>query len=181
VATRAGVTARGEDLARELSSRVATVAARSADKVPVPIAFLEWLDPPFACGHWNPELVRMAGAADPFGRTGEPAQVIDWEQIAHSRPELIFVAECGFGVERTLEDLPAIAHMPEWLDVPAVRNGRVYVTDGSQYFSRPGPRLADSLEILAHAVDPELHPLEKRLPAAVRVDVAGALGRAATS
>jgi iron complex transport system substrate-binding protein len=66
--------------------------------------------------------------------------------------------------------------MPEWLDVPAVRNGRVYVTDGSQYFSRPGPRLADSLEILAHAVDPELHPLDERLPPAGRVDVAAAVG-----
>jgi iron complex transport system substrate-binding protein len=176
VARKAGVTTRGEELAQELSSRVAEVAARSAGKVPIPIAFLEWLDPPFTCGHWNPELVRMAGAVDPFGRDAEPAQVMDWERVAHARPEMIFVAECGFGVERTLDDLPALARMPEWLDVPAVRNGRVYVTDGSQYFSRPGPRLADSLEILAHAVDPELHPLDERLPPAVRVDVAAAVG-----
>jgi len=176
VATKAGVTARGEELARELSGRVAEVAARSAGRARVPIAFIEWLDPPFACGHWNPELVRMAGAADPFGRAGEPAQVIDWEQVSRSNPELIFVAACGFGVERTLEDLPALANMPRWLDVPAVRNGRVYVTDGSQYFSRPGPRLADSLEILAHAVDPELHPLAERIPAAVRLDAGAVVG-----
>jgi iron complex transport system substrate-binding protein len=176
VAAKAGVAVRGEELARELAGRVAEVAARSAGRPRVPIAFLEWLDPPFSCGHWNPELVRMAGAADPFGRAGEPAQVIDWQRVARSRPELIFVAECGFGVERTLEDLPTLANVPRWLDVPAVRNGRVYVTDGSQYFSRPGPRLADSLEILAHAVDPELHPLDEGLPPAVRVDVAAVLG-----
>jgi iron complex transport system substrate-binding protein len=176
VATKAGAVARGEELARELSDRVAEVAARSAGEAPVPMAFLEWLAPPFSCGHWNPELVQMSGAADPFGRAGEPAQVIDWQRVARSRPELIFVAECGFGVERTLEDLPALATMPRWLDVPAVRDGRVYVTDGSQYFSRPGPRLADSLEILAHAVDPELHPLAEGLPPAVRVDVAAVLG-----
>jgi iron complex transport system substrate-binding protein len=178
VAREAGVAARGEALARELSGRIARVAARSAGPEPLPIAFLEWLDPPFTCGHWNPELVRMAGAVDPFGREGEPAQVIDWAQVARSRPELIFIAECGFGVERTLEDLPALANMPGWRDVPAVRNGRVYVTDGSQYFSRPGPRLADSLDILAHAIDPGRHPLDPRLPAAVRVDVGDLLGRA---
>jgi iron complex transport system substrate-binding protein len=181
VARKAGVTARGEELALELSTRIAEVAARSAGRERVPIAFLEWLDPPFSCGHWNPDLVRMAGAADLFGRVGEPARVIDWGQVTQSRPELIFVAECGFGVERTLEDLPALANVPRWLDVPAVRNGRVYVTDGSQYFSRPGPRLADSLEILAHAVDPELHPLDARLAPAIRVDVAREFGRAKTS
>jgi iron complex transport system substrate-binding protein len=176
VASKAGVTTRGEQLARELAGRVDNVAARSAGRPAVPIAFLEWLDPPFACGHWNPELVRIAGATDPFGRAGEPAQVIDWEQVAHSRPEAIFIAECGFGVERTLEDIPALRRIPRWQDVPALRNSRVFVTDGSQYFSRPGPRLADSLEILAHAIDPELHPLDERLPPAVRVDVGDVLG-----
>jgi iron complex transport system substrate-binding protein len=140
------------------------------------MAFIEWLDPPFACGHWNPELVEMAGATDPFGRAGRPADMIEWVDVAASRPDMIFVAACGFGVERTLEDLPALACMPEWREVPAVRSGRVYVTDGSQYFSRPGPRLVDSLEILAHAVDPERHPLSAHLPAAVRVDALGMLG-----
>jgi iron complex transport system substrate-binding protein len=134
------------------------------------MAFIEWLDPPFGCGHWNPELVAMAGGDDAFGRRGEPARVIEWSDVAASRPALIFIAACGFGVDRTLEDLPALTRMPGWRDVPAVREGRVYVTDGSQYFSRPGPRLIDSLEILAHAIDPDLHPLDADLPAAVQVD-----------
>jgi iron complex transport system substrate-binding protein len=179
VAEKAGVTARGEEVVRELSGRVERVARRSAGRSPLPIVFIEWLDPPFACGHWNPELVRMAGANDPFGRVGEPAREIGWRDVAASRPELIFVAACGFDVERTLEDLPALANMPRWREVPALRDGRVYVTDGSQYFSRPGPRLVDSLEILAHAIDPARHPLEDRLPAALRVDVARSLGQVA--
>jgi iron complex transport system substrate-binding protein len=175
VATKAGIAARGEELARRLSERVERVAARTSGGPLLPMAFIEWLDPPFAGGHWNPELVRMAGGSDPLGRVGQPAQVIDWDRVAASRPELIFIAACGFGVERTLADLPALARMPRWREVPAVREGRVYVADGSHYFSRPGPRLADSLEILAHAVDADLHPLDERLPAALRVDVARTL------
>jgi iron complex transport system substrate-binding protein len=100
--------------------------------------------------------------------------VIDWQRVAASRPQLIFIAACGFGVERTLEDVQALASMPRWDEVPAVRAGKVFVTDGSQYFSRPGPRLVDSLEILAHAIDPGVHPLDERLPAAVRVDLISA-------
>jgi iron complex transport system substrate-binding protein len=178
VATRAGVTERGEVLVRELSERVEAVAARSAGRAPTPIAFIEWLDPPFACGHWNPELIRLAGATDPLGREGEPARVVEWSQVAASEPAVIFIAACGFGVERTLRDLPALTRMPCWREVPAVLDGRVYVTDGSAYFSRPGPRLVDSLEILAHAIDPERHPLDERLPAAVRVDLVDMLGAA---
>jgi iron complex transport system substrate-binding protein len=176
VARTAGVDGRGIELVRALSERVERVAALSSGRRRVPIAFIEWLDPPFACGHWNPELVAMAGAHDPFGRVGEPATVIEWDAVAASQPELIFVAACGFGVDRTLEDLGELTRMPGWGDVPAVRDGRVYVTDGSQYFSRPGPRLVDSLEILAHAVDPALHPLSEHLPAAVRIDAMTRLG-----
>ena len=173
VARKAGVESRGNELVRELGERAERVSSRSGRNPPVPIAFIEWLDPPFGCGHWNPELVRMAGGADPFGRVGEPARTIDWQQVAAARPELIFIAACGFGVERTLQDLPVLASMPRGEEVPALRNGRVYVTDGSQYFSRPGPRLVDSLEILSHAIDPAMHPLDERLPEAVRVDVIG--------
>jgi iron complex transport system substrate-binding protein len=171
VASKAGADRAGQEVVGRLRDRAERVAARSAGVRPVPMAFIEWLDPPFACGHWNPELVRMAGAADPFGRLGRPAEVIDWADVSAARPDMIFVAACGFGVERTLEDLPALTRMPAWREVPAVRDARVYVTDGAQYFSRPGPRLVDSLEILAHAVDPERHPLDTCLPAAVRVNV----------
>jgi catechol 2,3-dioxygenase-like lactoylglutathione lyase family enzyme len=130
---------------------------------------LEWLDPPFSCGHWNPELVRLAGGVEGLGREGMPSRTLRWDQVIAWQPEVVFIACCGFGVERTMDDVPRLQSVPGWQDLPAVRSGGVYVTDGSQYFSRPGPRLVDSLEILAHALDPEAHPLPLGLPAPARV------------
>lgn len=175
VAAAAGVEERGEEVVRRLAARVEAVAERAAGGRERPrVALLEWLDPPFSCGHWSPELVRLAGGVEGLGREGEPSRQLAWEEVAAWRPELVLVACCGFGVERTLADLPALAAVPGWRELPAVRAGRVYVTDGAQYFSRPGPRLVDSLEILAHALAPALHPLPAGLPAAVRVSAAGA-------
>jgi iron complex transport system substrate-binding protein len=157
---------------QELELRASEVAARPARSSRTPkVVFIEWLDPPFSCGHWNPELVRMAGGIESLGRAGEPARTITWSDVEAVQPEVIFIACCGFGVERTLADLPALTRMSGWRDLPAIRANRVYVTDGNQYFSRPGPRIIDSLEILAHALDPELHPLRPGIPQATRVDV----------
>jgi iron complex transport system substrate-binding protein len=97
------------------------------------------------------------------------------------QPEVVFIACCGFSVERTLIDLPALQLVPGWQELPAVRCGRVYVTDGAHYFSRPGPRLVDSLEILAHALHPEVHPLPEGLPPALRVDGSGVAVRSNAS
>jgi len=81
----------------------------------------------------------------------------------------LFLACCGFSVSRTMEDLPLLRSYPGWQDLPCVQNGRVYLVDGSHYFSRPGPRLVDSLEILANALHPDVHPLPDTLPAALQV------------
>jgi iron complex transport system substrate-binding protein len=89
-----------------------------------------------------------------------------------AQPEVVFVACCGFDLERTLADVASLRQQPAWRELPAVRAGRVFVTDGSQYFSRPGPRLVDSLEILAHALDPGRHPLPPGLPAACALPAA---------
>lgn len=113
------------------------------------VVLLEWIDPPFCCGHWSPEIVEFAGGQEMIGRPGEKARGISWDAITAVQPEVIFVASCGFTVKRTLIDVPLMR------DVGAKR---VYVVDGSAYFSRPGPRLVDSLEILAHALHPSLHP-----------------------
>lgn len=172
VAEKAGVKAVGHALVKQLTERADLVAAKSARRTSTSMVFLEWLDPPFAAGHWNPELVRWAGGNDPFGRTGRPAETVDWAKVAQARPEVIFISCCGFGVERTLQDVPMLARMPGWQDVPAIKNGRVYVADGAAYFSRPGPRLVDSLEILANAVDPRRHKLPAGVAPATKVDVA---------
>jgi iron complex transport system substrate-binding protein len=174
VAEAAGVVAESEGIIRVLRDRVEDVVRRSNATPDRPrVALLEWLDPPFSCGHWNPELVRLAGGVEGLGREGERSRTLRWEEVVGWAPEVVVIACCGFSTERTLEDLPLLNAVPGWENVPAVGAGRVYVVDGSQYFSRPGPRLVDSLEILAHAIHPDLHPLPAGLPAPIQVERVG--------
>ena len=171
VGRAADVEARAEEVIAALTARVGAVEARSADiKMRPRVAFLEWLNPLFSSGHWNPQMVRLAGGREGFGLAGQPARSLEWHEVAGWKPEAIFIACCGFGVERTLQDLPALAAQPGWQDLPAVRSAQVYVVDGSHYFSRPGPRLIDSLEILAHALHADIHPLPAGFRAARRID-----------
>jgi len=159
-----------EEVVSRLAARVEQVKARTSTLDHRPrIVFLEWLDPPFSSGHWTPELIQMAGGLETLGRAGQPSRTLRWEEVAACEPEVVFVACCGFNVGRTLKDLAALAADPRWRELPAVRSGRVYVVDGSHYFSRPGPRLVESLEILAHALHPSIHPLPPHVPAPVRI------------
>jgi len=176
VAEAAGVPQRAEPVIAGLKARVDGVVTRASNMSPQPrVAFLEWLDPPFSCGHWNPQLVRLAGGVEGLGQEGEPSRTLQWNEVMAWRPQVIVIACCGFDVERTMQDVARLAEVSGWSDLPAVRGGRVYVTSGSDYFNRPGPRLVDSLEILAHALDADVHPLPAGLPAPVCVaDTAGA-------
>ena len=130
------------------------------------MVFLEWIDPPFNGGHWNPRLIQLAGGMDLLGEPGLPSRTLSWEEVVAAQPEVLFIACCGFSAERAIEDLPVLRSQPGWSELPAVGNGRVYLTDGNSYFSRPGPRLIDSLEILAHALHPEIHPVPHGVRAA---------------
>ena len=169
VADAAGVSA--EAVIRSLTSRVDAVIARSAALTHRPrVALLEWLDPPFSCGHWSPELVRSAGGVEGLGQEGRPSRTLRWDEVMTWQPEVIVVACCGLNAERTLQDFPLVQSVPGWQELPAVRAHRVYVTDGSQYFSRPGPRLIDSLEMLAHVLHPSVHPLPSDLPAPIAIN-----------
>lgn len=170
VARAAGVPDRAGPAVERLRRRIDAVAARTERVADRPrVVVLEWLDPPFSCGHWTPELVRLAGGDEVIARPGLPSRTLPWEEVVHARPDVLVVACCGFSVDRTLADVPGLAARAGWADLPAVRAGRVYVTDGNAYFSRPGPRLVDSLEILAHALHPDVHPLPQGLPAARRL------------
>ncbi|MDZ7783913.1 MAG: cobalamin-binding protein [Halioglobus sp.] len=153
VAVAAHVEDRAEEVVDRLRARVDAVSRRSdtLDQRPK-VALLEWLDPPFSCGHWSPELVRLAGGREVLGREGQPSRTLNWEEVVDGEPEVLFVACCGFTAERAMEDVRALASEMFWRQLPAVQSGRVYVVDGSQYFSRPGPRLVESLEILAHTI-----------------------------
>jgi iron complex transport system substrate-binding protein len=99
--------------------------------------------------------VQIAGGIDPLGRKGRDSSRVRWESVRAAEPEVLVLACCGYRVERTLQDLPILQCAPGWDRLPAVQSGRVYVADGSAYFSRPGPRVVDSLEILAELLHPE--------------------------
>lgn len=168
VAFAVGVSA--DNLIGRLRARVEAVTVRSALINERPrVTFLEWLDPPFSCGHWNPEIVGIAGGIEGFGREKEPSRRLRWDEIVTWQPEVLFIACCGFTTDRALEDFSVVQSVPGWNDIPAVQSGRIYVADGSQYFNRPGPRLVDSLELLAHALYPERHPLPEAVPACHRL------------
>jgi iron complex transport system substrate-binding protein len=117
---------------------------------------MEWIDPPFCSGHWGPELVELAGGVDPLGLKGRDSTRISWQSVLDSQPEIIVLACCGYSTERALKDLPILQGNSGYSELPAVRSGRVLVVDGSAYFSRPGPRVVDSLEILAEIIHPEI-------------------------
>ncbi len=156
VAQASGVPERAEAVVARLEQRVQSVVSLLARVARPPKCFLmEWIDPPFCGGHWNPELVELAGGRDPIGRKGEPSRRVTWEEIQRADPDVVLLACCGFGVERTLHEMSLLAGKAEWEGLRAVQQGRVYVADGSTYFSRPGPRIVDSLEMLAHTLHPE--------------------------
>ena len=160
-----GAAAGRADVAAEVvagfRSRVDAVARRTGaiphDRRPR-VAFLEWIDPLFNGGHWNPELIELAGGTDVLGSRAEASRMITWQQVVGAQPDVVFVSCCGYTRQRAVQDIPILEAKPGWGDLPAVRAGQVYVTDGNAYFSRPGPRLVDSLEILAHALHPHVHP-----------------------
>jgi iron complex transport system substrate-binding protein len=153
-----GALDRAEALVATLTSRIEAVRSRVADAPRRRCVLLEWIDPPFRGGHWMPELVALAGAVDPLGHVGEDAAAVSWDTVRAAAPEVLVLACCGYPIERTLADVPLLAVQPGWRELPAVRTSDVYVIDGSAYFSRPGPRLVDSLEILAAVLHPTLAP-----------------------
>jgi len=156
IAAALGVPDRGEQLVAALQARVDAVRRRVAAAPRRRCTLLEWIDPPFRGGHWVPELLDAAGGIDPVGRAGEDAAAITWDTVRDADPEVLVLACCGYPIERTLADVPLLAARPGWQELAAVRNGEVYVLDGSAYVSRPGPRLVDTIEILASLLHPTL-------------------------
>jgi len=160
VGTAAGVEERAIAVVSSLRARVARVATLVAGLPAAPrprVAFLEWLEPPFNGGHWTPELIHIAGGVDCFAGGGKASRTLTWAEVVAAQPDVLFMALCGFAIERALQDVPALTRQPDWADLPCARTGEVWLADGNQYFSRPGPRLVDSLEMLAAALHPE-HP-----------------------
>ena len=165
-----GVSQRANRIVGELRKRTNAVASRSRRIIRHPrVVLLEWIDPPFSSGHWSPELVEMAGGVEQLGRPGIPSRTLRWEDVLAVQPEVIVIACCGFDVQRSLVDVEILRQYPGWSELPAVLNHRVYVVDGSMYFNRPGPRLVESLELIAHAIHPDHHPVPLGIDPALQI------------
>jgi len=142
-------------LVSQLQARIAAIEARAAEIEARPaVACIEWIDPLMAAGNWMPELVAKAGGQNLFGEAGSHSPWLDFDALAASDPDIILVMPCGFDLDRTGREMPILDQNETWRALRAVRGRQVYLTDGRQYFNRPGPRLVDSLEILAEILHP---------------------------
>jgi iron complex transport system substrate-binding protein len=129
-------------------------ARRERGFVPPRVAAVEWLDPPFAVGHWVPEQVRLAGGWELLGAEGGRSVATTWDAVSEVDPEILVLMPCGFDLQRTVEEWERQPRPPGWAELRAVDAGRVFAVDGSAYFSRPGPRVIDGIELLAELIDP---------------------------
>jgi iron complex transport system substrate-binding protein len=157
VAAALNATERGEELVARMRRRMDEIAAkaRTAQSRPT-VACVEWIEPLMAAGNWTPELVEMAGGVNLFGEVGKHSPWMSWEELVTADPDVIFISPCGFDIARTMEETHLFTDKPEWRELKAVKENRVFVADGNQYFNRPGPRLVESLEILAEMLHPEM-------------------------
>ena len=133
---------------RDMTDRIKTVNKPT-------VGFLEWIDPLFNAGHWTPEIIEYAGGIDSFGNKHQPSQTITDDTLIAADPDVLIVALCGFDEGRATSDLESLKARIDFDALTAVKKGRVYILDGNAYFSRPGPRLVDSLEILAELLHPK--------------------------
>jgi iron complex transport system substrate-binding protein len=144
-----GRSSEAESLVRDHEKRLAEVRAAVAGAPVRRVVFLEWTEPLFCGGHWVPEMISLAGGSDPLGRPGEDSVPIDWDDVARAKPEMIIVSPCGYRLERAVE----LARQ-----MPRIPDTAVYAVDANAYFARPGPRVVEGVELLAHLFHPELVP-----------------------
>ena len=148
------------DLVESLRERLGAVgetveARRDAGRRPTRVVGLEWLDPPFAAGHWVPEQIRRAGGWDLLGADGEPSRQSTWTDVLDVDPEMLLLMPCGFHLAETVDAWAKLPRPPDYDELLAARRERVFALDGSAYFSRPGPRVVDGIELLAEIFDPD--------------------------
>ncbi|MGO9451990.1 MAG: cobalamin-binding protein [Candidatus Binataceae bacterium] len=157
VASALGAPERGAEVTEKLRARLEAIEARAATAKARPtFACVEWIDPMMSAGNWMPELVAMAGGTNLFGKAGEHSPWMKFDELAAKDPEVIIISPCGFPMKRSRGELPTLTGNPRWCDLRAVREKKVFVADGNQFFNRPGPRIVESLEILAEILHPEL-------------------------
>ncbi len=151
--------ASADSLVGALQRRIDTVRQKTKNLSYRPRVFcMEWVSPPYCGGHWMKELVDIAGGRDDLSNLHRPSYRIEWSRVLDFSPEIIVLTCCGFGLHRCEQEVEVLAEFEGVHELPAGKAGHIFATDGSAYFSRPGPRIVDSLEILAHLIHPELFP-----------------------
>lgn len=157
VASACGVESKGDELVSTLRQRMARISTRAAQSTRRPrVACIEWHEPLMAAGNWVPELIDLANAENLFGRVGMHSPWMNWGELIAADPDVILSLPCGFDLKRTRDEMYWLTDRPGWSDLRAVRNGEVYLADGNQFMNRPGPRVVESLEILAEILHPDV-------------------------
>ena len=161
--------AEAEKLAAQMLRRIDRVREKTKTVQDKPrVFFMEWLQPPWAGGHWIPQMVDYAGGFEGLGRLGKPSHRIEWDQVVEYEPEIIVLSPCGLDANQVMEEAHVLASYTEWNEIPAFQSSRIYAVNASAYFSRSGPRVVDGLDILAHIIHPELFQ-KNPYPEAVRI------------
>lgn len=156
VAGALGRPERAEWLNAGLTARLDAIRERTCQLADRPlVGCIEWIDPLMHAENWVPELVEIAGGKVMLGEAGRHSGYFEFERMVEADPDVIAVMPCGFDIPRTAAEMPPLTAQPGWSDLSAVRNGRVFLTDGNQFFNRPGPRVVESAEILAELLHPE--------------------------
>jgi len=156
IADAVGAGEAGAELVARLTDRVSEIGERTGGLTPRPrVTCVEWIDPLMAAGNWIPEVVALAGGEVVFGEAGAHSPWVEWKDVQAADPDVVVVMPCGFGIPRTRKEIPLLEALPGWGELRAVREGHAFVVDGNQYFNRPGPRLVESVEILAEILHPD--------------------------
>ena len=158
VGEHAGREGEGRRLVDELRQRMAAVEAQASQLEAVRVFPLEWLEPPFSGGHWVPDLIARAGGTPVLCTPGEHSRPLDWPEVAAAAPEVVVFMPCGYDLAAATTEAEGLAGVSELRDTPAWQAGRVWVVDATSYFSRPGPRIVDGLELLAWIIHPSAFP-----------------------
>jgi iron complex transport system substrate-binding protein len=156
VAEALGAKDKGEKLVADLGKRLRTLFGKTAVGPRPSVAYIEWIEPLMVGGNWMPELIEIAGGRNLFGESGKHSPALKWKKFVAADPDVIVVAPCGFDIARSQSEMASLTRLPEWEKLRAVREKRVAIADGNQFFNRPGPRLVESAEILAEIIRPDV-------------------------
>ena len=156
IADMLGVSAHGYSLLERAEERINIVRHKLKFLLEKPkVACIEWLAPLMIAGNWTPELIQIAGGDPVLAVNGKHSPFVDFSDIQKVDPDIIILMPCGFSIPRTIHEINLLLELPGWQDLKAVKNNRIYIADGNQYFNRSGPRLTDSIEILAEIINPK--------------------------